>query len=195
VSNPAETRHMSAAEYLAWEREQFGRHEFDDGEVFAMAGGSPRHNALGAAVITGLHRAMLDRGCRVLTSDQKISIAAEKRYVYADGVVVCGRMQMAPGTTDVITNPSVVVEVLSGTTEGYDRGAKWEAYQTIGSLTDYVLVSQRATHVEHYRRESDGSWRYRSHGAGEVVTLANGVTMLVDAIYEGAFDLQGDEDV
>jgi Uma2 family endonuclease len=183
---------MSAAEYLAWEREQPDRHEFHDGEVFAMAGGSPRHNLLSLAVGAELRVSTRGKGCNALSSDQRIAVKESGRYVYADAALVCGPMKLEPGTKDVLTNPSVVIEVLSQTTEAYDRGDKWEAYQSIESLTDYVLLAQKTSHVEHYRREPDGSWRYRACGAGESIVLANGTTLSVDAIYEGAFDVQGD---
>ena len=152
---------MSAAEYLAWEREQPQKHEFHCGEVFAMAGGSPRHNLLAAAFAAELRAATRAKGCHALSSDQRISASVGERYVYADAVVVCGELRTEPGTIDVLSNPTVIVEVLSASTESFDRGEKWEAYQRLASLTDYLLVSQTAVRVEHYRREADGSWRYR----------------------------------
>lgn len=183
---------MSAAEYLAWERGQTDRHEYHLGEAFAMAGGSPRHNLLAGAVVAELRAALRGKGCHVLTSDQRISAEPERRYVYADAVAVCGKLEVEAGTTDVLANPRVVVEVLSRSTEAYDRGDKWEAYQRISSVTDYLLVEQGAARIEHYQRETDRTWRYRVLGAGEAVTLSNGATLSVDAIYEGAFDLAGD---
>lgn len=183
---------MSAAEYLAWERGQTERHEYHFGEVFAMAGGSPRHNLLAGAVVAELRAALSGKGCHVLTSDQRISAEPGRRYVYSDAVAVCGPMELEPGTADVLANPRVVVEVLSRSTEAYDRGDKWDAYQRLTSVTDYLLVEQGAVRIEHYQRESDRTWRYRVLGAGEAVTLKGGATLSVDAIYEGAFDLAGD---
>lgn len=180
---------MSAGEYLAWERAQPEKHEYHVGEVFAMAGGSPRHNFLSGAAVAELRAAVKGKGCHVLTSAQRIAAKPGERYVYSDGVVVCGGAQMEPGTHDVLANPSAVVEVLSRSTEAYDRGEKWDAYQRIPSLQDYLLIAQTAVQVEHYQREPDGSWRYRRIEAGGVVTLANGVTLSIDALYEGAFDL------
>lgn len=109
--------------------------------------------------------------------------------MYADAVVACGGVEMEAGTTDVLANPKVVVEVLSRSTEAYDRGDKWDAYQRLPSLTDYLLVSQGAAQVEHFQREADGSWRYRLIEAGQMVTLSNGAALAIDAVYEGAFDL------
>jgi Uma2 family endonuclease len=183
---------MTASQYLAWEREQPERHEYWHGEVFCMAGGSPRHAALIAAVTIELGLALRERSCRVLSTDQRIVAEDGEHYVYADVSVVCGRMQLATGTNDVLANPTLVVEVLSKGTEAYDRGKKWEGYQRIPSLTDYVLVSQSAVHVEHFQREDGGEWRYRVAAAGGRVTTKNGASFDVDAVYRGVFELEGD---
>jgi Uma2 family endonuclease len=183
---------MTADEYLAWEREQPERHEYLDGEVFSMAGGSPRHAALIAAATAELVVAHRGGPCRVLATDQRMVAEDGEHYVYADVSVVCGKMQLAAGTKDVLANPSVVVEVLSKSTEAYDRGRKWEGYQKIASVTDYVLVSQSAPHVEHYHREASGEWHYRVAVAGGRVTLGSGAVLDVDTLYRGVFDLAGD---
>jgi len=183
---------MTAAEYLAWEADQLERHEFFDGEVFAMAGGTLRHNALTAAITMELGIAFRGGKCRVLSTDQRIVARDRKHYVYADASVVCGAQELQPGTTDVLMNPSVVVEVLSKGTEAYDRGLKWESYRELPSVTDYLLLSQSAPGIEHYRREASGEWHYRAVPAGGTVTLTNGATIAVDAVYAGVFELQGE---
>jgi Uma2 family endonuclease len=180
---------MSAAEYLAWEREQDDKHEFHGGEVFAMAGGSPRHNRLAARLLTQLSIAAEAKGCEGQSSDQRIAAEPLKRYVYADAVLVCGPVQTEPGAWDVLVNPSVVVEVLSPSTEVYDRGVKWEAYRRLASLTDYLLVSQARPYIEHFRRDRS-SWSYLVYEAGEVLTLANGAQLEIDVIYRGVFELE-----
>jgi Uma2 family endonuclease len=180
---------MTAAEYLAWERLQTDKHEYHLGEVFAMAGGSIRHSFLAGAATSELRAAFRGGSCRVLTSDARIGIDSGERYMYADAVVACGEVRTEPGTSDVLSNPSVVVEVLSDSTEKYDRGDKWEAYRRVPSLTDYLLISQATPHIEHFERETDGSWRYRVLGAGDSVTLATGATLSVDSVYDGAFEL------
>jgi Uma2 family endonuclease len=91
-----------------------------------------------------------------------------------------------------ITNPAILVEVLSSSTEEYDRGLTWTGYQRIGSLTDYLLVAQADVRIEHYRRNADGSWTYRTAGPGEHVALTGGGELAVDAIYAGVFELPGD---
>lgn len=191
MGDAATSRHMTAAEYLEWERAQTSRHEYHLGEVFAMAGGSPRHNFLSVAMGAELRAAVRGKRCHVLSPDQRISAKEGERYVYADAVVACGGLRMEPGTTDVLANPTIVVEVLSRSTEMYDRGAKWEAYQRLPSLTDYLLAAQTSARIEHYQREGD-SWRYRVLSAGDTITLGNGASVAVDAVYEGAFELDAD---
>ncbi len=188
MGDPAATQSMTPAEFLAWEDLQKEKHEYHRGDVFAMAGGSPRHNFLAASAVAELRTASRTCGCHALNSDQRIA-AGSDRFVYADAVVVCGAFELAPETTDVLANPAIVVEVLSPSTEAYDRGAKWQAYRQIPSLRDYLLVSQDQIHVEHFQRGQDGAWSYRVLIAGDTARLANGVSLAVDAIYEGAFDL------
>jgi Uma2 family endonuclease len=116
MARAAQRSGFSAAEYLAWERAQVVRHEYFRGEAFAMAGGSPRHNVLCSRVNMALLGALGPKGCYVFSSDQRIALSDE-RYVYPDVSAVCGAIALEPGTNDVITNPQVVVEVLSSSTE------------------------------------------------------------------------------
>ena len=157
-----------------------------------MAGGSPRHNALSANATASLHASLRSKGCTVLSSDQKLGMGSGERCVYADVSVVCGPVELEASTTDVLSNPTVIVEVLSATTEQYDRGLKWEGYQRIASLTDYVLVSQTEPRIEHYRRESGGAWVYRAVGPGEYVALRSGAELSVDEIYAGVLEIAAD---
>lgn len=183
---------MSPAAYLNWERGQRDKHQLLHGEVFGMAGGSPRHNFLGARVLARLDAALRGGPCRPFTSDQKVHVPATGDFVYPDGTVVCGPVQLHDETSDVIVNPTIVVEVLSKSTEQHDRGDKWEDYREIPSLTDYVLVSQRLARLEHFRREADG-WKYRVVGSGGQLELTNGTILIVDDLFEGAFDIPGDD--
>ena len=188
----APVRRMTSTEYLAWEREQKERHEYVHGEVFAMSGGSHRHAALIAAVTAELVNAHRGGPCRALSTDQRIVAQDGEHYVYADASVVCGRSVLAKETKDVLANPSVIVEVLSKSTEAYDRGKKWDGYQKIASVTDYVLISQSAARIEHYQREAGGEWHYRVAEAGGRVTLKSGALLNVDEVFRGAFELEGD---
>ena len=187
----AERSQLTADEYLAWEREQPVRHEFYHGEVFAMAGGSMRHNALCGRVIESFGAQLRGR-CVVLTSDQRVVAAQRDRYVYPNVSAVCGPAIAEPGANDVLANPTILVEVLSSSTEQYDRGLKWEGYQRIESLTDYVLVSQTEPRIEHFRRDRTRTWVYQFAGAGERLVLSSGVELDVDAIFAGMMALSGD---
>jgi Uma2 family endonuclease len=191
VSRTALRAGVSPAEFLEWERAQPTRHEYCRGEIFDMFGGTPRHAAL-AARVTRAVGAALGARCEIFSSDLQISLPDGDQYVYGDVTIVCGPVHVLPGTKDVVDNPTVVVEVLSKSTEQYDRGLKWEGYQRMPSLTDYVLVSQSAPRIEHFCREADGKWRYESAGAGGRIHLSNGVTLTVDEIFAGAFDIAGD---
>jgi Uma2 family endonuclease len=113
--------------------------------------------------------------------------------VYPDTSVICGPIiLLQDGTKDVVVTPSILVEVLSSTTEQYDRGLKWEGYQRLSSLTDYLLVAQDEVRIEHYLRAPDRGWFYRTYGTSERLVLAGGAQLDVDAIYARAFELPGD---
>lgn len=156
-----------------------------------MAGGSPRHAALAARIARALGVA-LGRECEVFSSDLQLGLTRQGRYVYADATVVCGPLRLLPGTSHVVENPSIIVEVLSPSTEPYDRGLKWDGYRQLPSLTDYLLVSQSAASIEHYRREPDGAWRYRVGGVGDRVTLTGSAELDVASIFDGVFELAGE---
>jgi Uma2 family endonuclease len=187
MGDTAARKNLSPEDYLSWERQQDRKHEYMDGEVFAMAGGSPRHNRLIMTTGIVLDGRLAPRGCRVLSSDQRIRVGA-RRYVYPDLTVVCG--PPAVEHDDVIVNPTMLVEVLSASTESYDRGSKWDAYQRLPSLTDYLLVAQDRARIEHFGRV-DTRWMYASASAGERLTLSNGSTLEVDAVFEGVFEFPG----
>jgi Uma2 family endonuclease len=190
MARVAERSHLTPDEYLAWERTQPVRHEFFRGEVFAMAGGSMRHNMLCARLIETLGAQLRSR-CIVLTSDQRVVASHRERYVYPDVSVVCGPVVAEPGASDVLANPTILVEVLSESTEQYDRGLKWEGYQRIDSLTDYVLVSQSHRRIEHFRRDRTTTWLYQVAGEGERLVLSNDAVLDVDAIFAGVLELPG----
>lgn len=179
--------------FLAWDRQQPERHTYLRGEVFAMAGGPPRHSLLAGRAIQHLGESLRGRPCDVHTSDLRLGIAAD-HFVFADAVVVCRPIQLRQSTADVVVNPKVVVEVLSRTTEAYDRGDKLAAYLALPSVEHLVLVSQREARVELYTRMPDGTFRYSVHGPGAEVPLERiAVQLSVDALYDGAMAVPGDE--
>jgi Uma2 family endonuclease len=175
---------MTYAEYLAAEAASDVRHEFLNGEVWAMAGGTPEHSALAAAVIAQLGALLRGKPCRTFTSDLRVRVADTGLATYPDVSVVCGQLETAPDDEDAVTNPIVLVEVLSDSTEGYDRGAKWAHYRRLPSLREYVLVAQSEPLVEVFRRGEAGRWELLEARPGETIELASlGVRLEVAAIY------------
>ncbi len=184
IASPSRSHHRySYEEYLAYERDSGLKHEYEDGEILAMAGGSRRHNALASRISAALELGRRS-GCVAFQSDQKVRVLATGKATYPDATVVCGPIEGDPADPGgpTITNPSLVVEVLSPSTEEDDRGNKWQHYQLIPSLQEYVLVSQSHARVEHYRRLSSGAWEYRDVVAGSV-QLATGATIDLASLY------------
>lgn len=184
---------MRPEAFLVWEREQRERHVYFRGQVFAMAGGSPRHSLLASHVITQVGALLRGKPCDVHTSDLRLGLD-DTHFVYADAVVACRPLALRPGSPDVVLNPRVVVEVLSKSTESYDRGEKQAGYLALPSVEHFVLVSQREPRVEVYTRQAAGSFQFQVYGPGSTIVLAGlGVSLEVDALYEGVFELPGDE--
>lgn len=178
------------AEYLAWERLQLEKHEFHGGEVFAMAGASFEHNQIVANTVGELRAGLRQRPCRVCASDLRVKVPATGLYTYPDASVVCGRPELEDEQLDTLLNPVVLVEVLSSSTEDYDRGTKFTNYRTIPSLRDYVLISTDKVLVEHYTRREDSSWILREIKAGERFKLESvGCELAVDELYLKVFAL------
>ena len=154
----AAIKRYSPADYLALERASDVKHEFFDGEMFLMAGGTVEHSQVAANVIRALGNALADSPCRVLTSDMKIKLPTGL-YTYPDASVVCDQPQYEDDRKDVLLNPLLIVEVLSPSTEAYDRGQKFRHYQTCPSLREYVLIAQDRSAVDHYLRQpASGQW-------------------------------------
>ncbi len=178
---------MTPEGYLSFERASDQKHEYADGEIFAMSGGTREHNLVAANVLSELHSALLERPCEVYGSDQKLKTPAGK-YHYPDISVVCGPPVFEDEKRDVMRNPKLLVEVLSDSTERYDRGDKFASYRTIDTFVDYVLLSQKAVLVEHFHRLPDGTWLYRALGAGDTLVLASlGCEISVDRLYLKVF--------
>lgn len=182
ASLPQSRHRYTYEEYLALERDSDTKHEFVAGEIYAMAGGSPRHSALASRVGAALENAR-PHGCTAFQSDMRLRVLATGRTAYPDASMVCGAIETDPadasGTT--ITNPSLIVEVLSRSTEDVDRTDKWRDYQRIASLQEYVLVNQYPR-IEIHRRLPSGLWEYRDVDDG-VVTLTSGATLDLAKLY------------
>jgi Uma2 family endonuclease len=150
--------YFNPEEYFRQEENSVDKHEFINGEIFLMAGGSPRHNALTANVSAEVVIGLRGKPCTTYSSDMRISAGKGSFYSYADVSVVCGEPEFVEGRKDTITNPILIVEVLSPSTENYDRGKKAELYRNIPSVQSYVLVDQARVYVEHFRRMEEGNW-------------------------------------
>lgn len=149
---------ITPREYLDGERASKIKHEYYAGQVYAMAGASERHNLVAGNVFASLHSQLRRRPCSVFPSDMRVKIAAMGLYTYPDISALCGAAQFEDEQRDILLNPMVIVEVLSPSTENYDRGRKFQFYRTLQSLVEYLLVAQDAMHVEHYTRQPDGRW-------------------------------------
>jgi len=151
-------RRVSLEEYLDLELESEEKHEYVDGQVFAMGGASHRHNLIVMNLIGELRAKLKDRPCLVYPSDMRVQVSEASHYAYPGLTVVCGEPQFADERQEMLTNPLVLVEVLSKTTEGYDRGEKFARYRQVPSLAEVVLVAQDRVAVEHYARQPNGHW-------------------------------------
>lgn len=183
----AAPRHRhSYRDYLALEQASNVRHEYLAGEIYAMAGGTPEHAALAAAVISFLHAALRDGPCRVFASDLRVRVVATGLATYPDVVVVCGQLERDSESDVTALNPTLLVEILSDGTEDYDRGEKFEHYRRIPSLKEYVMVSHRGPSVEVWRAGA-GGWSRREARSGEKAVLESvGCDLDVDALYREA---------
>jgi Uma2 family endonuclease len=174
---------MSYAEYLAFEREAETKHEYVNGQVYAMAGGSTEHARLAARLGALLLQALTRRPCELFNADLRVRNLETGRSTYPDVTMICGRIERAPDDPHAATNPMLIAEVLSEGTESLDRGDKWRHYQRIASLQTYVLVSQAEPRVEVYRRAGN-VWQYQAAGPGEQLLLDDqGLCIDVDALF------------
>jgi Uma2 family endonuclease len=146
-------------EYVKLEREAEFRLEYLNGEIFEMAGAGKRHNQISVNLIHLIVSQIRERQCTIYGSDMRIKISNEN-YTYPDVVALCGPEQFEDGTDDTLLNPTLIVEVLSKSTEAYDRGAKFEQYQTIESFREYLLITQEPFRVEQFVRKDINSWTY-----------------------------------
>src|SRR2546421_3756307 len=174
---------MSVEEYLELDRNSLDtRYEYIDGYVYMLAGGTADHSTIGINVITLLHRLLHSSSCRVYNSDLRVRLS-KKRFVYPDVTVSCDPRDR--GKIDIVEYPSLIVEVLSPSTEGYDRGRKFSYYRACPVLQEYVLIDAQRQAVEVFRRETENLWTLHPFGPGDTIELTSiGVSFLIDAVYE-----------
>src|SRR5258708_3791120 len=151
---------LTPAEFLARERAADFKSEYYRGETFAMAGASRYHNKVKENLIGELYTRLKSGPCQTFSSDQRVHVPPTGFYTNPDIVIICERREYAPADEDTLVNPDAVIEVLSPSTENYDRGAKFRQYQQLPSVKEYILVSQDEPLVERYVRGSNGDWAY-----------------------------------
>ena len=195
MSLPQASELYSEEEYLALEREAEERHEYLDGEIYAMAGESPEHGAICVNLTRIISTQLLGTRCQAFSKDMKVRSGPAPRpgygpkglYSYPDLLIVCGALKFMGERRDVLLNPTVIIEVLSNATEAFDRGEKWTRYQTwLPELSDYLMVSQSKPQVEHYRRREGGGWFYSLvRGPEEGLRLDSvGCTLQLSDVYD-----------
>ncbi len=150
----------TAEKYLELERNSEVRHEYIDGEIFEMAGAGKRHNQISANVMRLLGNQLLERNCTAYASEMRIRIPSTRKYTYPDIVGICGDEEFEDDIEDILLNPNLLIEILSKSTEAYDRGTKFEFYQTIESFNEYILITQEPFRVEQFIRQDKNAWTY-----------------------------------
>lgn len=184
IANRETYQKMTPEEYLEWEAKQEFRHEYIDGEIVAMTGGTLPHVKIYLNFYRALYPHLRQRGCEAYVSDAKVQASKNSRYFYPDLVVTCDPDDLK--ARDFIQNPKVIVEVLSPSTASYDRTKKLKYYRQIPSLQEYVLVDSEEIVVEVYRRGEGKMWLYYEYEAGETIALESiEFECAIDLLYEG----------
>ncbi len=192
VKEPAvKYNYVSAEEYLIAERAALEKHEYYQGEIFAMSGASRNHNEIFSNLFGGLFGKLKGKGCKPYGSDLRIHIPKNTLYTYPDISIICGDMDLTDKQFDTATNPTVIIELLSKSTRNYDKGEKFTLYRDIDSLQEYILVDTEKIHVEKHIRHADNSWQltdYRSLEDSFTISTVDLTILLKDA-YDGiSFD-------
>ena len=184
ASNPISR--LTEEQYLAIERAAEFKSEFLDGEIFAMSGVSLQHTRLEVNLLAELSNRLRGTRCEVLASNMRVRVSQSGMYAYPDISIVCGKPVLADGHQENLLNPIVLFEILSPSTEKYDRGLKFQSYRTIESLRDYVLVDQNKIRIEHYTRQVENTWTLRDYqDPGEELKIDSiGVSITLKGIYE-----------
>jgi Uma2 family endonuclease len=173
MTTHAEVR-VTPEEYLRIERAAEWKSEYIDGEIFAMSGASPRHVLIAGNLVRELGNELRKGPCTTYSADLRVATDRQRHYTYPDVVVACEPLQYVDGHRDTITNPILIAEVLSDSTEKYDRGAKFERYRAIPTLAEYLLVAQDRIHVELYTRQPNAAWVLREwNDVGATIELAS----------------------
>ena len=179
-------QYITEQEYLATEREALEKHEYYKGEIFAMSGASFKHVKISSNIMVDVGSKLRGKKCNPFTSDLRIHIPKNTLYTYPDIVIVCGEPEMTDDDFDTITNPSVIIEILSKSTRDYDKGGKFTLYRDIPTLQEYILVDSEKVGVEKFVKNNDGSWQlteYKTLNDSFVIDTTATTVALVD-VYE-----------
>jgi Uma2 family endonuclease len=164
-----EQRYYSPEEYLELEINSEERHEYIDGQIISMTGGTPNHNQIALNLSGGLNFALKRQPYRVFITDQRLWIPEKRIHTYPDVMIVQTPLTYEEGRKDTITNPLMIAEVLSKSTKGYDRDEKFAAYRTIGSFQEYILIDQYTMHVEQYCKTDNNKWIFSEYEDSDVI--------------------------
>lgn len=179
-------KNYSPAEYLDREIQAATRHEYRDGEIVPMTGGTPEHNEIAGDVLFALKAALKGQPYSIFVTDRRLWIPAVNRYTYPDVMVVRRPLERQPGRKDTVTNPILIAEVLSNSTEAYDRGDKFAAYRTIPTFQEYLSIDQYRCRVERYAKQDENQWLFSSYGemAASVTPASLGVELALADLCE-----------
>lgn len=180
-------KRITPQEYLTRERQASIKSEFFQGEIFATGGGSPKHSLIGANFIREAGNALRDKPCAVFNSDLRVQVQSTGLYTYPDATIVCGEPEFDDDQRDTIINPTVIVEVLSDSTEKYDRGKKSSHYRQITSLKELILIAQDRPHVERFTRQPNGDWLFHEQKemTADFELKSLGISVAISELYRG----------
>ncbi len=173
-------------EYLALEEQSEERHEYYRGQIYAMSGASDSHNQIAGNMYMSLRQQLRAKPCRVYINDMRLLIKKSGLYTYPDVMAVCGKVEFIPGRTDTVTNPILVVEVLSDSTKDYDRTTKFTFYRQLASFREYMLIDQKRAYVEVFRRTESGLWMYEAYDelSAQIKLTSLDIEIPISTIYE-----------
>lgn len=179
--------YISPEEYLEQERAAKEKHEYYRGEIFAMSGASKEHNEIHSNIFGELAHQLKGKGCKPYGSDFRVHIPKNSLYTYPDIIIICGKPELTDDKSDTVTNPSVIIELLSHSTRNYDKGEKFTLYRDIGSLKEYILVDTEKIHIEKHVRHADNSWLLTDYHSPEISFTIETiqVSLLLKDVYEG----------
>ena len=176
----------SIQEYLEMEKDSFEKHEYYKGEIFAMAGAGPRHNVISVNIITALANALKGKSCQPYGSDMRIHIPENSLFTYPDISIICGEIITSKENEETVTQPTVIIEILSPATKNYDRGEKFMLYRAIPALKEYILIDSESIHAEHFAINKEGLWQLKEHNNPEekISIETVNIQLMMQDVYE-----------